>query len=240
MGIETHLFSLFVTKASSRCYSFFPFEGNWCHTHWPSWGPGLWWRCLYEHVAQGFRTSGMLTGDSSRVCHCFVTIALDWLEWRKNYCEARYSFKFSPEHKSTAQGLLFTKLHFPLGGCLATGTWEALACAARVMELKVRRIQAEADSPVPWIITLRVQMLPNPSASAPFWEVSQQFVTFLHLPSFSVSHPVSEQTWQIPRALKSRWKIQSRDWVYLQFLSENEGKREERRRAWLLMCSLVS
>ena len=145
--------------------------------------------------------------------------------------------------QTMAQGLLFHPIAFPLGrmfdhrhmgsSCMCSGEW---------WNWRWGRIQARSRFPSPLDHhPQESKCFQTTSANAPFWEVSQQFVTFLHLPSLLCVPSSVRTNLTDSRALEIEMKNPSRDCVFLQFLSENEGKRgEERRRAWLLMCSLVS
>lgn len=71
-----------------------------------------------------------------------------------------------------------------------------------------------------------VQMFPNRFCSAPSWEVSQQFVTFRHLPSLL---PSSEQAWQM---FQGSWirDEQSKQGMSLSTVSIREWGRERGRK----------
>ena len=94
-----------------------------------------------------------------------------------------------------AQGLHFHPTAFPLGGCLGRGRWEALSGAVESDGIEGEGGCSQKPVPQsPGSSRLWVQLFPNHFCSAPSWEVSQQLVTFLHLPSLL---PSSEQAWQM-------------------------------------------
>lgn len=241
-GIRNHTcFPCLSPKQVVGQYSF-PFEGI-DATHWLlSWGPGLWWRCLYEHVAQGFRKLRYAHRRFfQRFCHCFVTIALDWLEWRKNYCEARYSFKFSLSIEY-GPGLTLPQCISPWGGCLATGTWEALACAVRSDGIEGEEDSGKKQIPQsPGSSPSRVQMLPNPRLPVPPSEKwASSFVTLTS--SFPSLCPIQCQNKPDRfQNVKSRWKIQAGiEFIYsfYQRMRERGGKKGGEPDCWCAVLFL--
>lgn len=243
---KPHLFSLFITKASSRCYSF-PFWRYWCHTLTSFLRPRIVIEVSIWACGAGVQETPVCSqGDSSRdFFHCFVTIALDWLEWRKNYCEARYSFKFSPEHRVRPRAYSSTQLHFPLGGCLATGTWEALACAVESDGIEGEGgFRQEADSPVPWIITLESPNASKPRLPMPLSEKWATVCNFL-ASSFPSLCPIQCQNKPDRFQGSWNWDEKSKQGLSLSTISIRQwgkegGRKEESLTADVQSCVLKS
>ena len=139
-----------------------------------------------------------------------------------------------------AQDLLFHPISFPLGR-MHMGS--SCRCSREWWNWRWGRIQARSRFPSPldhhpW----ESKCFQTMSANDLFWEVSQQFVILFHLP-FSVSHPVSEQTWQIPGPLKLRWKIQAgTEFIYsfYQRVRERGGKKGGEPDCWYAVLCLKS
>ena len=110
-----------------------------------------------------------------------------------------------------AQGLLFHPIAFPLGRMFGHRHMGSSRCAVESDGIEGEGgFRQEAGSPVPRIITLKSPNASKPLLPMPLSEkwASSLWLSCIFLP-FSVSHPVSEQTWQILGLLKLRWKIQA-------------------------------
>lgn len=78
-----------------------------------------------------------------------------------------------------AQGLHFHPTAFPLGGCLGRGTWEALSGAVESDGIEGEGgCRQEADSPIPWIITLVSPNVSRPFLQRPFLRTEPAICNF--------------------------------------------------------------
>lgn len=142
-----------------------------------------------------------------------------------------------------AQGLLFHPIAFPLGRMFGHRHMGSSQCAVESDGIEGEGgFRQEAGSPVPRIITLKSPNASKPLLPMPLSEkwASSLWLSCIFLP-FSVSHPVSEQTWQILGLLKLRWKIQAGiEFIYnfYQRLRERGGKKGGEPDCWCTVLCL--
>lgn len=122
---------------------------------------------------------------------------------------------------------LFHSTAFPLVG---RGRWETLASAVQNDGLAGERGAGKKPGPqFPGSLPSQAQVFPNHLCSGPSWEVSQQFVTFLHFPSLPlVTSNFRTELTDVPGLLNLRWMNQAgSEFVYNFCPTMRERKRKK-------------
>ena len=197
--------------------SLFPLEVLASCSHFLSQEPGLWWRFLYKHGAQEFRRfrdthKEILQKILPLLCyHCpkLMSMKKETTPWQIAQFILLMSIEYGPELTMLRASSTPHHLHLEGYWRRAEADGKLLQVQCRAMEWKVR--EDAVKKPVP-----RFLGSPHPCKSkcfqttiVPFLRSEPALCNFLVSLPFFISHPGSEETWQVVLGLlNSRWATQ--------------------------------